>query len=61
MKQNPYKQGMEAQAQGKPVSANPYAHGGMDWTRWRAGWHYQRQLRIEQLLKAVATEEEVSA
>lgn len=54
MTQNPYKQGMEAQNAGKPIAANPYPKGRTDWTRWRGGWQYAKQLQKEREAQTLA-------
>ncbi len=36
------------------IIANPYGRGRTDWTRWRGGWQYAKQLQKEREAQTLA-------
>lgn len=56
-KPNPYMQGMSAAQAGQAERSNPYRRHSTDWTRWRGGYTYGKQLQHEAQTKEKATRE----
>lgn len=61
-KLTPFEAGEAAARMGKPITANPYSSGSIEWTRWRGGYtSAQRQVNEQLLAEAQRSERETLA
>ena len=51
-KPNPFREGMNAAAEGTPERANPYRRGTPNWTRWLGGHRNAQELTRQKAGKA---------